>query len=99
MLITHVMHIKWVNLQYLDLEDNWIQSVEMLAYLDAPEMRWINLKNNEIVQFSSLRKISFPKLRKLKLNTSSCTRYFIQICNILTILEIRIDTVTLWEDN
>jgi hypothetical protein len=40
--------------------------------LDAPQLRWLDLKNNEISEMRAFRKMTNPNFRNLKINLSEC---------------------------
>lgn len=45
-------------------------------YINAPNLRWINVKNNEIAEMKPLRKIAnFPSFKTIKFNSCMSLYY------------------------
>lgn len=45
-ILKEIVHIRFPDLQFINLEYNWIISIEPLQFLNAPNIRWINIKYN-----------------------------------------------------
>ena len=69
----------------LNIENNNINSIEMIQNLDAPNLDCIYLHGNPIVTVKSLRKANFPKLTRLYISTYIFKiRHFGQLISFLT---------------
>ena len=63
--------IKFPYLEELSLQNNNINSIDVLGYFDMPNIRWINLSYNKIEFMSNLKDISLKMERLEKLNLKS----------------------------
>lgn len=67
-ILKDILHIQFSNLRYVNVNFNFIVSVENLNMMYMPSLESISLSWNQITSVRNARKANWPKLKRVSLS-------------------------------